>query len=442
MLRRSFLHSMGAVPCALALQRPSGPPVDPFSPIEGANHPVGTGQGIHPGRVTWIRDPAATLWDGSTGRWWDDANTDERVLHRMTADSLLKLTGRKNGKQSWDALFRNFNETRKLGRSGYKPGEKIAIKVNCNQDRSPEWGAPGSSRRPALNGLPSPHAIAALITQLIEVAGVRGEDILIYDATTTRNVGQPIFARIRASAGAHYQRVQFLAGTDYNLGDRHSAEPDTENPVRFSREGVPTGYLPRQVTEARYMINMALLRPHGMAGVTLIGKNHFGSIHFPNDGGWVPRALHNYVLRTSPMGSYNALVDLMGHRHLGGKTMLYILDGLYSAEHNEGNVFRWSSFNGQWPSSLLMSQDPVALDSVGLDILRGEPRATQVRGNADNYLHEAAQAGRPPSGVVYRPDGGPALASLGVHEHWNSPAERKYSRNLGLKEGIELVASA
>ena len=104
-----------------------------------------------------------------------------------------------------------------------------------------------------------------------------------------------------------------------------------------------------------------------MAGVTLIGKNHFGSVHFPNDGGWLPRALHSYVMRTSPMGSYNALVDLMGHRHLGGKTMLYVLDGLYTAEHNEGNVMRWASFGDQWASSLLMSQDPVALDSVALD---------------------------------------------------------------------------
>src|ERR1035441_8173929 len=88
----------------------------------------------------------------------------------------------------------------------------------------------------------------------------------------------------------------------------------------------------RQVTEAKYMINMALLRPHGMAGVTLTAKNHFGSVHFPNDGGWSPQILHNSVLRTQPMGSYNALVDLIGHRHLGGKTMLYILDGLYTAE--------------------------------------------------------------------------------------------------------------
>jgi len=441
MLRRCFLQSLGTVPAAIAQQRPGAPPPEPFKPSEGANRPLGNGQGIHPGRVVWVRDPAAARWDGTTGHWWDDSQTDERVVHNMTSRLLTDLTGRKNGKQAWDALFRNFNETRRLGRSGYKPGEKIAIKVNCNQDRSAEWGVRGAGPRAPLNGLPSPHAIVALVTQLIEVAGVRGEDILVYDATATRNVGQPIYARIRASSQSQFQRVQFLAGADYSLGGRIMAEPDMANPIRFSKVEVPSAFLPRQVTEARYMINMALLRPHGMAGVTLIGKNHFGSLHFPDNGGWLPRALHNYVLRTSPMGSYNALVDLMGHRHLGGKTMLYLLDGLYTAEHNEGNVFRWSSFNDQWASSLLMSQDPVAIDSVGLDILASEPRASQVRGNADNYLHEAAQAAKPPSGTVYAPDGSTTLAGLGVHEHWNNSTGRQYSRNLGLKEGIELIAS-
>jgi hypothetical protein len=292
----------------------------------------------------------------------------------------------------------------------------------------------------APNGLPSPHAVVALVTELIEMAGVRGDDIMIYDATGIRNVGQPIHSRIRANSNPEFQKVKFLVGTDYNLGGRLSPTPDMANPIRFSKAELPTGYLPRQVTEAKYLINMALLRPHGMAGVTLTAKNHFGSVHFPNDGGWSPRVLHNSVLRTQPMGAYNALVDLVGHRDLGGKTMLYILDGLYTAEHNEGSVIKWASFDDHWASSMLMSQDPVAIDSVALDLLASEPRATQVRGHADNYLHEAAQAAKPPSGTVYHPDDSGTLASLGVHEHWNNATARKYSRNLGRKEGIELIA--
>jgi hypothetical protein len=462
MLRRCFLRSLAAAqaaglahiplvwtPEAFAQPRGGMASADPFKPSEGLNNPMGAGKGVYPGRVVWVRNASATSWDGVTGRWWDDAHTDQKVVHGMASGLLQNLTGRKNDRQAWDALFRNFNETHKSGSAGYRPGERIAIKVNCNQDRSPEWGvaaSPGGAARgggpprPPLNGLPSPHAVVALVTQLIEMAGVRGEDIMIYDVTGMRNVGQPIYTRIRANSNPQFQAVKFLVGTNYNMSGRMAAAPDMANPVRFAKAELPTGYLPRQVTEAKYMINMALLRPHGMAGVTLIGKNHFGSIHFPNDGGWSPRVLHDSVMRTQPMGAYNALVDLMGHRHLGGKTMLYMLDGLYTAEHNEGNVFKWASFRDHWASSMLMSQDPVAIDSVGLDILRSEPRATEVRGNAENYLHEAAQAAKPPSGIAYNPDGTGTRSSLGVHEHWNNASDRKYSRNLGRKQGIELIA--
>jgi hypothetical protein len=450
MLRRCFLRSMAAAPAAGLIQVPlpgAAPDaaVARFSPSEGVNAPVGTGLGIHPGRVTWLRDPAITSWDGASGHWWDDGFTNQRAVHQMTSRLVESLAGRKNEKQAWDSLFRNFNETRGFGRAGYKPGEKIAIKVNCNQDRSAEWGSgsvlPGGRRRGPQNGLPSPHAVAAVVTSLIEQGGVRGEDVLVYDATGIRNVGDPITTRIKANSSAQFQAVRYLAGTSHGLSGRLPPAPDMANPIRFAGPGLPAGYLPVQVTEAKYMINMALLRPHGMAGVTLIGKNHFGSVYFPDNGGWLPQVLHKHVLRNLPMGSYNALVDLMGHRHLGGKTMLYILDGLYTAEHNEGNVFRWESFGNQWASMMLMSQDPVAIDSVALDFLRNEPRAVEVRGNADNYLHEAAMAAKPGSGVVYNPDGSGPLASLGAHEHWNNATERKYSRNLGRKTGIELMAA-
>lgn len=60
----------------------------------------------------------------------------------------------------------------------------------------------------------------------------------------------------------------------------------------------------------------------------------------------------------------------------------------------------------------------------------------------EDYLHEAALADNPPSGTFYDPNHPrptQRLASLGVHEHWNNPEERKYSRNLGRPEGIELL---
>ena len=468
MLRRCFLRSLAAVPAAglvslplawreLIAQRRGGmPPAEPFKPEE-ANNPIGEGKGIHPGRVVWTRDAKATTWDGTTGFWWDDGYNNQKLVDGMNSRLLQGLTGRKNDKQAWDALFRSFNETHQWERrlpprrgnrdqGQLQPGPHPGVGQGRSSPRyppsspSPGKAGRGFYPRPPLNGLPSPHAVYSLVSQLIEAGGVRGEDILIYDVAETRNVGNPISAKIRSNPNPQFQAVKFLVGADYKLGGRIFAEPDTANPIKFSKEGVPTAYLAKQVTGAKYLINMALMRPHGMAGVTLAGKNHFGSVYFPNDGGWTPAPLHPNVLRTLPAHSYNVLVDLTGYRHLGGKTMLYVLDGLYSAAHNEGNVMRFASFDNHWASSLLMSQDPVAIDSVALDILRNEPNAVEVRGSADNYMHEEALAAKPPSGTIYNPNGSGALASLGVHEHWNSASERKYSRNLGKKQGIELVA--
>jgi hypothetical protein len=226
--------------------------------------------------------------------------------------------------------------------------------------------------------------------------------------------------------------------------------------------GNPT-YLPTCVTEAEYLINAACLRGHGLAGVTLCAKNHFGSLSADRDGqpySLAPKAagVHPYVavhdhalgdrewgFTQREMGTYNALVDLMGHRHLGEKTLLFMIDGLYaSADQNAALKLgdRWQSapFGNDWPSSLFFSQDGVAIESVGLDFLRSEPVVKTVYGNVDNYLHEAARADAPPSGVVYDPEGdGIALTSLGVHEHWDNARDKRYRGNLGLAGGIELV---
>jgi hypothetical protein len=119
--------------------------------------------------------------------------------------------------------------------------------------------------------------------------------------------------------------------------------------------------------------------------------------------------------------------------------VLYFLDGLYTAYNQGGDVVRWKTLDGRWFSSIMMSQDPVALDSVAYDAITTEPNLMtgnpSFNGNVDSYLHEAAMAEKPPSKTNYE-----GLHSLGVHEHWNNAAEKKYSRNLGRKSGIELLA--
>ncbi len=74
-----------------------------------------------------------------------------------------------------------------------------------------------------------------------------------------------------------------------------------------------------------------------------------------------------------------------------------------------------------------------------------EPNVTRrnrvLAGNkgVENYLHEAAQADHPRSGTRYTDGRGQPLKSQGVHDHWDNPVDKRYGRNLGKPEGIELV---
>ena len=125
--------------------------------------------------------------------------------------------------------------------------------------------------------------------------------------------------------------------------------------------------------------------------------------------------------------------------------MLYLIDGLYSGVHPvESSPRKWDlpPFKGDWTSSLFASQDPVAIDSVAFDFLWAEWEDNPRKSGTHDYLHEAALASTPPSGTFYDPDHAAnvsPLASLGVHEHWNNPLDKEYSRNLGKESGIELL---
>jgi hypothetical protein len=225
-------------------------------------------------------------------------------------------------------------------------------------------------------------------------------------------------------------------------------------------------FIPQQVMDATYIVNLALVKAHsypfakaeggdeGQTGVTLTGKNHFGSIQGPSE-------LHS-IINTNQGGTshaYSPIVDLSASPNIGAKTILYALDGLYAARRHMSYPLHFPNApfhnptepyeNPNWPSSIVASLDGVALDCVGLDILysqtinnldeNGHPRI-MVRENADDYLMEEALADHPPSGTQYRQNGKP-VTSLGVFEHWDSVESRKYSRNLDPKHatGIELI---
>lgn len=401
---------------------------------------MGVGQGIYPGRVVWMHDPKAVHWSGMD-HWWKPENFDQGRMLEMIRNGIMRLTGQDTPQKAWNALFEWRN--RKNGKEGsYNPGEKIAIKVNMN-------GAGENNDDPhGQYGLPfgNPALLQTLLKSMVKDGGVRPDDIIIFD--TCRIF--PDYMQEMCTKGE-------LAGVKFsyrNPGRSTDSTPDRSAHIDWAGNvsGAPT-YFPTCLTEADYLINLANLKGHTW-GMTLGGKNHFGSF-INHERRTTPAAagLHPNIIN-GEMGDYSVLADLMARREIGGKTMLVMLDGLITAPCEtvtitpENSVWTMAPFNGQQASSLFFSQDPVAIDSVGADFLVSEPNMRRHNSNMrdkpqmENYLHEAALLPHPPSKTNYTDGHGQNPGSLGVHEHWNNAEEKLYSRNRGLKEGIELVTSS
>ncbi len=436
-----------------------------FVPTDSANTPMGTAKGIFPGRVVWMWDPEATKWNGTTGYWWSETNTIQTVVDSMLSKSVRGLTGKSTDVAAWDTLFKFFNQEHGKGNIGYQAGEKIAIKLSLVQS---------TSTSNSNNNFSTPQLVLALTRQLVNNAGVIDSNITFYDIMRT------IPASVTDKCKKEFPYVHFVGSVVAH--NQEAYKRDTVS-IHFSQNlvleqptgGLHTGYLPTLVTHASYIINFANLKGHRYVGVTGCAKNHFGSmsadgdVNTPHSVGVHPYiTVHDYIDNATntewnflgrPMGTYNPLVDLMGNKDLGGKTLFFMTDGLYVVPvENDPNTsalkFQQPPFNNRWTSSIFISQDEVALESVIIDFLRTEQainkKFTQVYdldgstinvvfGNVDNYLHEAAQANNPPSGTFYAPNkDGIRLSSLGVHEHWNNPIDKQYTRNLGTGNGIEL----
>ena len=392
------------------------------------HEPYGKGIGVMPGRVVWAHDPASVEWDGS-GYWWTPEHFDEALILSMVNESIASLGGTETASEGWTALFHVHN-----GGAEYRPGEKIAIKVNINGSAVYDDDTSGETRMSYTN----PVLLKALLRSLVEEAGVVPSDITVYDVSRLF----PDYMVAMCTEG-DLQGVHFVG--------RNDGIADESAPINWSHEfSGNVNYLPTCVTEAKYLINLANLKGHSY-GITLCGKNHFGS--FINGNAMRPPEganLHQWLTRDE-MGIYSPLVDLMANAQLGGKTVLYMLDALICATSEgasiTGETARWQQqpFDGDYTSSIFVSQDPVAIDSVGADFLINEPAVTNHNGalrgnpNVENYLHEAGLVSNAPSGTVYFDGNGRPVENLGVHEHWNNSIAKQYSRNLGAEEGIELV---
>jgi hypothetical protein len=451
-----------------AFQADQPPVFADSSYLDTANVPIGVARGIFPGRVVWDRNPDATN-EGCGNSSFGDAyylpkNTNMAVVDGMVQTSLLKLTGRSTIREAWDTLFAHFNTKQGKGAIGYRTGEKIFIKTNGIGSTVVDSSNHNITDLTSyVEARTSPQPVLALLRGLIHDYGIPQENISVGDPQ--RDIQNEYWDVWHIE----FPNVKYIC---HKGGQgRTIAVKGTKPSVFFSDRGavlrsgswsdmsvgspIYQDTLYGVIEEADYLIYVGALKVHERAGMTVIGKLDFGS-HLRGN------AMHMHMGLVNPDGfsplgnknsrfgynKYRVLVDLMGHKKLGGNAMLYLVDGLWGgAGANLKPVkFKIAPFNNDWPSLILLSQDPIALESVCYDILKAEFTADkhaetypQMVG-VDDHLHQAADSANWPAGVRYDPENdGTIIGSLGVHEHWNNATAMQYSQNLGIGNGIELL---
>ena len=368
------------------------------------NQPMGEGRGIHPGRVAWVHSPGVASWDGKTGLWVEDRWNNQAKADRMVAEAVMQLTGEPTAKKAWRALFRNFNKTHGRGNRSYKKGETIAVKLNMNN---------AITHRDTIELNSSPFVTLALLRSMVCDGGVRQQDIIVCEPS--RAITDSIYNKV-------HREFPFIRMIDNLGGDgREKCEYYPEQIVYSVDNGKMARGLAKCIVDADYLINSALLKTHSGPGVTLTTKNWYGATDI--NLLWRQNA-HNNVSQDKRNGKpqYKTFVDWMTHKDMGQKTLLFLVDGTYgSRDVNGAPNPKWMKqpFCGDWACSLIVSQDEVACDAVGMDIIIGEWPEFQSLNYCDEYLREAASLPNAPSGTVYKQQGKPVSQPVGLFEHWN-----------------------
>ena len=359
--RRQFLSRTAAAAGCLALSaahrvfaHPAGTGPQGAEPLLSASPSSLTRPAGAAPKVVHVFDPFATAWDYASG-WYGDYVSQPEV-DKMVDEGLMALTATSSPAAAWQSLI-----------PGYAPGERVAIKVNLNNAREV------ADSDNVLDALIEP--VNRVIWGLKEI-GVAESDIWVFDAVR--------YIPDRFRNGCDYPQVNF-SGTNINpLGFS-----STERVVFAPPASVPPLLdqpISQVLVDARYLINMPIMKKHSHAYVTLSFKNHFGTIQncaavhdptFPDNATYTP--------------DYSGLVDIYKHPQIAGKTVLTIGDGLFASRYDQSSVpVPWATFGNRAPNSLFFSLDPVAIDCVMYDFLEAE---AGVPSAADDYLALAAQAG-------------------------------------------------
>lgn len=265
-----------------------------------------------------------------------DDDLDRPKLTEMLSRGFRHLTG---ARDAGDGLSRLFSRH-----------DRIGIKVNT-------IGGPKISTRPVL---------PLSLTELLVNSGRPSRNIVIWDRTNRelREAGYSLSDR---------RNDLKIFGTD-----AAGAGYETE---LISHRNIGSLYSTIQTQFVTASISLAILKDHGLAGVTAGMKNYFGAIHNPNK------------YHDSHCDPY--IAELFESEPIKNKHRLSVLDALVVQYH------RGPSFHTQWAEpagTLIFGLDPVATDAIGWRLIeeirskKGLP-SLKEEGREPSYLGTAERLG-------------------------------------------------
>ncbi|MBN1813267.1 MAG: DUF362 domain-containing protein [Anaerolineae bacterium] len=271
------------------------------------------------------------------------------ALREMLDVSIAKLTGLDDAAQAWAALF--------------SPDERIAIKVSL-------WHPINCTHIP----------LVMAVTERLQEIGVPAEQIFIYDLTTAflEDAGYPIN---RDGPGVRC----YGSAPDWEE-EGYDWERDGEYTPGWTLLGEDISFS-NILLNSDALINIPILKTHGIGGLTFALKSHYGSFNRASD--FHQDNVEHNIVRAIP--ALNALPPIKDRSRL-------II----------GDALTVGCLRGRqpWPDwdlavtgdSILMGFDPVAMDRVGLEYAcrlaeeNGE-RTINERWTAETWLKGSAELG-------------------------------------------------
>lgn len=249
---------------------------------------------------------------------------DSGVWAESVPDPAIVLQMLDNGLRT----LTGFGDVLAVWRLLFEEGEKVLLKVNC-----------------IAYGGPTQPAVTYAVAQRLQESGLRAEDIHIFDRTDNE-----------------------LAAAGYAINDGgsgvqcHGTRGDgsemalSQARVRFYQE----------IDACDAIINMPTPKQHNGAGISVSLKNHYGSVNNPG-------ALHGNWCDP-------AIAELNAQPTIRDKTRLVVGAALNVSPRD------WNQPERE--NAILVSFDPVALDTVARDIL---VRHRQASGHDSGFLVEGAR---------------------------------------------------